>query len=122
MTSARGKLLGIVSERDLRVAKAISEDVSKRTTVEEIMSTPVYVVAPSTPLGHVARTMAARKHGSAIVVDRDRVVGIFTTTNALGVLADAVEGKTARPQASVDMERRPTRPRTRRTTRGIAAT
>lgn len=121
VTSIRGKLLGIVSERDLRVAQAISEEKSKRLSVEEIMVAQPYVVGPGASLSRVARAMATKKQGSAIVVDQGMIVGIFTSTDALLALADVAEGKAPRPQALVDVERRSPRGKTRRPIREIAA-
>ena len=117
VTSADGKLVGVVSERDLRVAQAIAGTGPYRIVVGDIMNAKVYAVSPSIPVNQVARTMATRKQGSAVVVDGGHILGIFTTTDALGVLADALEGKVPRTQAIVDVARRPERPKTRRTGR-----
>ena len=38
------------------------------------------------PVFSVAEVMAARKHGSALVVERSTLVGIFTSTDALRAL------------------------------------
>ena len=46
-----------------------------------------YTVAPDAQLREVARTMAERKIGSAVVVDGGEVTGVFTTTDALRALA-----------------------------------
>jgi acetoin utilization protein AcuB len=46
-----------------------------------------YTVAPDAPLEEVATRMADRKLGSALVVDRGSVVGLFTTVDALRALA-----------------------------------
>jgi hypothetical protein len=43
-----------------------------------------YLVSPSTPLDEVVAAMAENRYGSALVVDeRNRLVGIFTTVDAL---------------------------------------
>jgi acetoin utilization protein AcuB len=107
----RGRLVGVVSERDIHVAQATSAD---RVSVEEIMTAKPYAVAPNVLLQQVVRNMAAKKLGSAVVVEHGRVLGVFTTTDALDVLADALEGKLVRLQAEVDVQRRPVRGRTRR--------
>jgi acetoin utilization protein AcuB len=107
----RGRLVGVVSERDIHVAQAASAD---RIAVEEIMTPKPYAVAPNLLLQQVVRNMAAKKLGSAVIMDHGRVLGVFTTTDALDVLADALEGKLVRPQAEVDVRRRPMRGRTRR--------
>ena len=121
VTNIEGKLLGIVSERDLRIVYAIAADAANRMVVDEIMVTEPYVVAPDASVSRVARAMASNKHGSAIVVDAGRIVGVFTSTDALHALADVAEGKAPRPQALDDAERQPPRGKTRRVARGTAA-
>jgi acetoin utilization protein AcuB len=55
------------------------------------MSTNVYVVPPERPVGEVAAKMVESKLGSAVVMREDRVVGIFTTTDAVRVLMGIVQ-------------------------------
>ena len=52
----------------------------------------VYAVSPSTPLSEVAQRMSETRYGCAIVKDDEqKVVGIFTTTDACRALAAALE-------------------------------
>ena len=82
-----GRLVGLVSERDLlRLEAAVDVD-RKRDPVRAAMSAPPFWVQPETPLPAVAGQMRDRGIGSAIVVSEGRVVGIFTTTDALDALA-----------------------------------
>lgn len=78
---AGGALVGMVSERDLRQA---SVDGAR---VAEVMSPEVYVVDEATPVQEVARTLAASRFGSVVVTERGRLSGIFTTVDALRLLA-----------------------------------
>jgi acetoin utilization protein AcuB len=110
------QLVGIVSERDVDVAQAALSSAG-RLAVEDVMTRKPYVVAPTLLVTQVAKIMAAKKHGAAVVVDRGRILGVFTTVDALAVLTDALQGKLPRVQAAIDVERRPRRPRTRRTGR-----
>jgi acetoin utilization protein AcuB len=55
--------------------------------VEEAMSPGPFAVAPDAPLADVAREMAERKYGSAVIMEGDKVIGVFTTTDALAALA-----------------------------------
>jgi CBS domain-containing protein len=50
------------------------------------MSDEPFVVAPDSLLEEVAEAMAKNKHGSALVVERATLVGIFTSTDALRAL------------------------------------
>ena len=50
------------------------------------MSRPTYSVGPETPLAKVAASMVRHRFGSAVIVERGRVVGMFTTVDALRAL------------------------------------
>jgi acetoin utilization protein AcuB len=86
-----GKLVGIISQRDLMLIETLPGVSPKEVPVEDAMSTDIYTVAPSTPMAVVASRMADRKLGSAIVRTGDRVVGVFTVTDACRALADLTE-------------------------------
>ena len=91
-----GKLVGVLSKRDVGLVTTLAHAPPDAITVEDAMSEHPYTVTPDTPLNEVARVMAERKLGSAVIVDRGEVVGVFTTVDALNALADALEGKHAR--------------------------
>ncbi len=82
-----GRLVGVVSQRDLYLLETLRGVDVGRELVEEAMSDEPYVVGPDAPLEEVAEAMATRRHGSAIVVEQSVVVGIFTSTDALRALA-----------------------------------
>lgn len=86
-----GKLVGILSDRDLNFAETFQDVDPNRVKVEEAMTPLPYSVAPDVPLRLVAREMAERKYGSAVVMQDHRVIGVLTTTDALRALADALE-------------------------------
>jgi len=85
------RLVGLVTDRDLHEYASVPHFDPDRVTVEEIMVRDVAVVAPAAPLRDVAELMSRRKLGSVVVIDRDRVVGIFTTSDALRALTEIVE-------------------------------
>jgi acetoin utilization protein AcuB len=90
-----GALVGIVSERDLHLIETLPDSDPDEVTVEEAMSAEVYVVGPDDPVDGIVEEMARHKYGSALVVNRRGVVeGIFTTVDALGVLADVLRRAT----------------------------
>jgi acetoin utilization protein AcuB len=78
---AGGRLVGMLSDRDARLVEAL--DVPERVRVEEVMSPDPFAVAPEDDLKRVVEIMVDRKLGSAVVLEEERVVGIFTTTDAL---------------------------------------
>jgi acetoin utilization protein AcuB len=86
-----GKLVGILSQRDLFFTETLRDVDPANVLVEEAMSRDVYTVAPEKPLGEVAAMMVERKLGCTVVVRKERVVGIFTTTDALRVLTSIVQ-------------------------------
>jgi acetoin utilization protein AcuB len=86
-----GVLHGVVSERDIAIVEALGDVNIDKLTVEEAMSGEPYTVAASAPLARVARAMAEHKYGCAVVLERERVKGILTTTDMLKALADVLE-------------------------------
>ena len=103
-----GQLVGMLSERDIALLRSVAPEQLLKTTVEEAMSGVPYCVEPTAPLGDVARHMALHKLGSAVVAEHGRVVGVFTTTDALQVLAALLERADVAEQ---DDERRDSPPR-----------
>jgi len=49
--------------------------------VEDIMSSPVYVIAPDEPLSHARKLMLKHKIGSIVVVNDDGMIGIVTKSD-----------------------------------------
>jgi acetoin utilization protein AcuB len=82
-------LEGVISERDLSVIESLLPDEWQQISVAEAMTPGPYTVAPETPLAEVAKHMAQQKLGCAVVTGpQGEVIGLFTTTDALHVLAD----------------------------------
>jgi CBS domain-containing protein len=85
------RLVGIVSNRDLR--RLLLGDVrpSLAEPVGRIMTDDPVTVAPETPVTEAARVLLEAKIGCLPVRDGDDVVGIFTTSDALDALLSVVE-------------------------------
>lgn len=83
-----GKLIGLVSQRDLHLVESLRDVDPESVRVEEAMTQDVYAVEPKTALKEVVIEMAQRKLGSAVVVQGSTVVGVFTTVDALECLAE----------------------------------
>jgi acetoin utilization protein AcuB len=68
----------------------------EQVTVAEAMSTGVYHVAPDTPIDEVATELARHRYGSALVVERNQLVGIFTMVDACRALGEVFSSRLAR--------------------------
>ncbi len=84
---AGDKLVGIVSQRDLLLIESLPGVNPAEVPVEDAMTREVFVVDSAAPLAKVTAEMADRRRGSAVVMHDDRVVGVFTVTDACRVLA-----------------------------------
>ena len=82
-----GRLVGVLSQRDLYLLETLETVDPASETVREAMTADPYAVPPGAPLERVALEMAERRIGSAVVVDGGAVVGLFTTVDALRALA-----------------------------------
>lgn len=94
-----GKLVGIVTERDLHLLETLKDVDLDTVTVEEAMSAEPWVVERSTPVADAVAHMAEHKIGAAIVVEGGKVVGVFTTIDALELLATILK-RAGAPQVS----------------------
>lgn len=91
-----GKLVGILSERDLALIETLREVDVDQVNVRDAMSSDVYVVSPEAKLDEVVGEMAERKLGSAIVMQNAKVVGILTTVDVCRALAELLHGRLAK--------------------------
>ncbi len=82
-----GYLFGILSERDIDLVEALPDIDPDEVTVEEAMTQDPYTVAPEVPVRDVVAAMAEHTFGSAVVMEAGRVAGIFTTMDAMLLLA-----------------------------------
>jgi acetoin utilization protein AcuB len=84
-----GRLVGILSDRDLAFLENLKDVDAAKMRVEEAMTAVPYAVAKSASLGHVAKEMAEHRYGSAVIMEHEHVIGVFTTVDALRALAEA---------------------------------
>ena len=82
-----GKVVGIVSERDIIANNG--RDWSDQLRVKSVMNTSILSAYLNENLGDVAYRLSKEKKGSAIVFDNDdNLYGMFTTTDALNALVE----------------------------------
>ncbi len=92
-----GKLVGVVSQRDLfraspasalryeeKTEKAFLDNLSVKGVINEALVT----VSPDTPITEAARLMVDKKIGCLPVVEHEKLVGLVTETDFLKVLAE----------------------------------
>jgi len=93
---AGGKLVGIVSQRDLffsALVKALGvqqreqKDLMKTIRARELMSRPVITISPGASVKEAARLMGENKIGCLPVVKGKQFVGIVTETDILRYVA-----------------------------------
>ncbi len=102
IVDADDRLVGIVSDRDLREAApsdatALSRQeltyLLSRLEVRDVMKTPVITARPGEPAETAAIRMRENKVGALPVVQDDRLVGIVTTDDMLGALVTMLKAQ-----------------------------
>lgn len=92
-----GRLVGIVSERDLLHAEPSSATslsvweityLLSRITVKEVMTKDVVTVRPDSPMEQAAQMLSDRKIGGLPVVDDGALVGVITETDIFRVFTE----------------------------------
>ena len=117
VVDAAGRLLGVVSVTDIAAALAAENAGSKgsdfwksawpegpsretladlaargvRLTVREIMTPEVYTVLEETPVSELAETLVEEHVHRLLVLREERVVGIVSTSDLLGLLIEEEE-------------------------------
>lgn len=98
------KLVGIVTERDIMKAVARGLDLAA-VSVSEVMTRDVLTITADTSLHEAARHMASRWIRHLPVLQDDRVVGVLSQRDLVGVLAALVKEPEAVPLASDELVR-----------------
>lgn len=107
-----GKLIGIVTDRDIRDAYPTSlvidrskeiDSFAQTYTVEEVMSHNVITVGASTPLAGAVRLLRRHRIGSLPVVQDGKLVGIITRSKILDFV---LSGKSLMSPRAVNNKRR----------------
>lgn len=90
-----GRVVGIVSERDLYHLGDRFLPIADRARIRarDIMAYDPYTVAFDTPLNEVALEMARRHAGSAIVLHHEKLAGILSATDICRILAEIFESE-----------------------------
>lgn len=109
------KLVGIVTDRDIRDAYPTSiminrtEEIDRFAesyTVEEAMSYHVITVSPQAPLHTAVRLLRRHRVGALPVVNKDKLVGIITRSDVLDFI---LSGKSLKPASGRESRRKKAR-------------
>lgn len=91
--NAEEKVVGIISERDLRLVKGLDLVSHQHIRANDIMTPDPVTVIASTPIDEVAFIMSEKKIGSMLVNDDSgKLLGIFTASDALNALIEIIRG------------------------------
>jgi CBS domain-containing protein len=81
------RLYGILSREDLHELALKGQASTEGLVAGDVCTRDLLTVDPMRPIVEVAKAMIERKVGSALVTDGDVLVGIFTNTDALRLIA-----------------------------------
>jgi len=82
--------LGIVTDRDFAITVA-SHGYPLSTTIEKIMSAPLFSISSDDPIRLASDLMNEKKIRKLPVIDNDSVVGIITATDIVHLLTTSME-------------------------------
>lgn len=91
--TADKRLVGVISQRDLDLSAALLDVVGsgKIIKVKDVCRFDPFSVTLEEPLDGVLEQMAAQHIGSVLVTKNERLVGIFTTTDACRCYAEFLQ-------------------------------
>lgn len=88
-----GQLVGILSDRDLKLVESFRDIDPNKVSVQEAYSPDPYIATPTSSLADVCAEMAAHKYGCALVCDNKKLVGIFTWVDALNAFNELLSSR-----------------------------
>ncbi len=91
--SKAGKLIGVISDRDLSLALYFRGERALEMRVAEALTENPFFAPIDMPMGEVAAQMVSDKYGCVLIMDQGRLAGIFTYIDALRALAHLLREK-----------------------------
>jgi len=101
LSSATGKVVGIISDRDVsRLAPSILSKQSQEEYNQVFESTPITMamtknpisIAPSAPISEAIQLLYTKKISALLAVEDGDLKGILTVTDMLGLLNELIAG------------------------------
>ena len=100
VVDAQGRLVGLLSQRDVlraSLSEIKSTPVDRRSqlghiTIADVMRRDVLTIVPDAPVQEAARRMREHKYGCLPVVEENRLVGIISEHDLLGVVERLAPG------------------------------
>lgn len=80
------ELIGVLSLRDIRLVNAIDKEYQQIPVSEACVEDPI-LVQKDEDVREVAKTMLKKKIGSVLVMNKEKLVGIFTAIDALSLIS-----------------------------------
>lgn len=109
--SGRSLLVGIVSDRDIRLVGSklpqAPAGVTLKDPVSKLMSSPVITTHPTDPVEESAKVLRRENIGAMPVVDEDELVGIVSSMDFLEALVRMTGVHTAATRLEVEVSDRP---------------
>ncbi len=109
-----GKLIGIITDRDVRLAlnsplsvrvRSVNEELLDRLTAQSCMTPDPLTVTPNMPAYRAAELLSLYKFGALPVLDGETLVGIITVTDFLDYFAATDPAKAgSKPYRDVDQK------------------
>lgn len=90
-----GKLIGIVTDRTPHTIETLRYVPVSQVTVARAMQRDVSTIAHDTPLDEAIERMSQQRCDALVVVGKTKVMGIFTTSDALWALTDLLRREAA---------------------------
>lgn len=95
VVTAEKKVVGILSDRDVArlapsmLAHTTQEEynrVFENTPIKQVMTQNPVTIAPDAPIAEAVTLLHRKKIGALLVVENEKLVGILTTSDMLGLL------------------------------------
>ena len=112
-----GRLVGLVTDRDLRLAlppvwasdtdHAQLRDAFNTKQVREVMVTEIITTSPSSPIEDAARKLYEHRIGCLPVLENDELLGIITETDLLRAFVELFGADESGSRLEIKMENKP---------------